>query len=73
MTIYRVATLACYVLVEAENETEARQLGQSALEGRLRDERRDAPVVIRTVRPASADEIELRQWHQDATAHDHAE
>ena len=38
MTIYLVATLARYVLVEAESETEARRLGQPALHELYADE-----------------------------------
>ena len=71
MATYRVATLAAYVLVEAENETEARELGQPALEelyAEIRQQQPSTPVVIRTVRPATDDEIELRQWHQAAVA-----
>jgi hypothetical protein len=75
MTTYYVATLGAYVLVDAENEVEARELGQPALEERyaeVRKGRPDAPVVIRTVRPASDDEIQLWQWHQEAMSGEEA-
>ena len=39
MTTYLVATLARYVLVDAESESEARQLGQPALHALYADVR----------------------------------
>jgi hypothetical protein len=57
-----VATLARYVLVEAENEAQARKRGQSALS------EQNAMTAIRTVRLATADEIELAEWHQHFVA-----
>lgn len=65
MTTYYVATLACYVLVEAENEGAARERGRTALHD-LYAERlgRDAPIVIRTVREATPEEIDFGNWHQ---------
>jgi hypothetical protein len=53
-----VATLARYVLVEAEDEAEACERGHSALS------ELNATVEIRTVRLATPDEIELSTWHQ---------
>ena len=61
MPMYYVATLARYVLVTAASEDEARTLGCAA----LADLDPDAPINIRTVRQATADEIELWNWHQD--------
>ena len=61
MPMYYVATLARYVLVTASSEEEARTLGRSA----LADLDPDASINIRTVREATADEIELWNWHQD--------
>ena len=61
---YHVATLAKYVLVDAENDADARQRGEVALReldaGRL--------INIRTVRPATADEIEFDRQHRMALA-----
>ena len=69
MTTYFVATLARYVLVDAENEMAARELGQAALHDLYADLRerlgRDVPIEIRTVREATADEIDLWTWHHD--------
>ena len=64
MTNYFVATLACYVLVEAQFEDAARERGRDALHD-LYAERlgRDAPIVIRTVREATPDEIDFWNWH----------
>ena len=76
MTTYYVATLARYVLVEAENEVQARDLGHAALHDLYADVRsrlgRDVPINILTVRPATGDEIELRRWHQEALAREAA-
>ena len=53
MTTYYVATLAKYVLVEAENEEQARELGRVALEKLHADVGRrigmDMPVEILVV------------------------
>ena len=69
MTTYFVATLACYVLVEAESENAARERGQAALHD-LYAERlgRDAPIEIRTVREATPDEIDFWNWHHKMLA-----
>ena len=55
MTTYYVATLACYVLVEAKDETEAREKGHAALrelyaELRQRSTNDEVPIEIRIVR-----------------------
>ncbi len=60
MTTYYVATLARYVLVEAENESDARQRGHAA----LRELNANLPINIRTVRLATADEIEFDRQHR---------
>ena len=65
MTTFYVATLAQYVLVDAENETEARTLAVPALAAL--DPGRTAPIEIRTVRPATGDEIELARWDSEQT------
>ncbi len=64
MTTYFVATLASYVLVEAENEDTAQERGRAALHD-LYAERlgRESPIVIRRVREATPDEIEFWNWH----------
>ena len=72
MTTYLVATLARYVLVDAESESEARRLGQPALYDMYADVRerlgKDVPIEIRTVRPATDDEIDLWKWHHEMVA-----
>jgi len=72
MTTYFVATLARYVLVEADNEHTARELGQAALHDLYADLRerlgREVPITILTIRPATEDEIELWRWHQEAVS-----
>jgi hypothetical protein len=69
MTNYYVATLARYVLVDAEDETQARELGRAALHDLYADLRerlgREVPIEIRTVREAAEDEIELLTWHHN--------
>ena len=72
MTTYLVATLARYVLVDAESESEARQLGQPALHALYADVRerlgKDVPIDIRTIREATQDEIDLWNWHHKMLA-----
>jgi hypothetical protein len=69
MTTYYVATLAAYVLVEAPNESDARERGYAALlDLYANDGRTGATIAIRTVRPATDDEIELMRWHQENLA-----
>jgi hypothetical protein len=58
MTTYYVATLVHYVLVEAPDEATARALAVPGLEA-LRSPTNTFPVQVRTVRPATEDEIEL--------------
>ena len=69
MTMFYVATQARYVLVEAASESEARRLGQPALEELHADLGqqigRDFPVEIHVVRPATGDETEMWKWHQE--------
>ena len=64
MITYYVATRALYVLVDAENEFDARERAHTAFRGfgTVR------PVVIRTVRPATDDEIEFDRQHRMALA-----
>ena len=68
MITYYIATLARYVLVEAEYEWEARERGYAALYEQYEDIRRrfgsGMPVEIRTVRPATEEEIEHMRWHR---------
>ncbi len=72
MTTYYVATLARYVLVEAEDETTARERGYTALHALYSDvcERlgRDVSIEIRTIREATTEEIELCNWHNEMVA-----
>ncbi len=69
MTTYYVATLACYVLVEAEDEMQAREKGHEALRelyAKLRQRpSKDVPIEIRTVRKANEDENEHWTWHHN--------
>lgn len=66
---YYVATLAHYVLVEAENEDQARELALPALHELYADVRarvgKEVPINILTVRPASEEEIEFWGWHRE--------
>lgn len=72
MITYYVATLARYVLVEAESENQARELGKTALHELYADIRerlgKDVPIEIRTVRPATDDEVQLMNWHNEKLA-----
>jgi hypothetical protein len=67
MTTYLVATLARYVLLDAESESDARRLGEPALHALYADVRerlgREVPIENRTVREATRDEIDLWNWH----------
>ena len=76
MTTYYVATLARYVLVDAENEADARERGHAALHELYADlsERpgREVPINIMTVRPAAEDEIVLWRWHHEIVARERA-
>ena len=69
MTTYFVATFARYVLVEAENEPQARELEHAALYELYADLReslgKEVPVAILTIRPATDKEIEQWNWHQE--------
>jgi len=68
MATFYVATLARYVLVEAENEAQARELGQADMLAVYADQER--PIQIRTVRQATKDEIELCRWHEESVANE---
>ncbi len=57
MTTYYVATLAQCVIVEAENEDQARERGEQAIAALGRN----LPIHIRTIRPATSDEIALHR------------
>jgi hypothetical protein len=69
MTTYYVATRARYVLVGAADEDAARERGRIELRKKYVDARqchdRDVWIEIHTVRPATADEIELGRWHAE--------
>jgi hypothetical protein len=64
MTTYYVATLARYVLVDAANETDARERGHAA----LIELTGNATPNVRTIRPATDDEIDFWRWHQETLA-----
>lgn len=76
MTTYYVATLARYVLVDANDETQARELGETALHELYADLHaklgREVPIHIQTIRPATADEIELWRWHHEMVTREQA-
>jgi len=63
MKTYLVATVARYVLVDAENESSARNLGKIDLQKLYDDPNRT--IEIHTVREATADEIQLWDWHHE--------
>jgi hypothetical protein len=76
LTTYYVATLAKYVLVEAENEGRDRELGRVGLE-KLHAEvgRRlgnDLPVNNLVMRPATTDEIEFCRRGEEMLAQERA-
>jgi hypothetical protein len=52
--IWYVATLSQYELIEADSVDEARRIGESQMPGR----------IIRTVRPATDDEIALVRYDE---------
>jgi hypothetical protein len=69
--MYYVATMVRYVLVEAENESQARERGKAALEELYAELRQRHPAIqleIRTVRPATIDEIEFCRWNEETLA-----
>jgi hypothetical protein len=69
MTTFYVATRTCYVLVEAADEGQARELGRPGLAALYREQLgREVAVEIHTVRPATAKEIELQKWHDENLA-----
>jgi len=76
LTIWYVATRACYVLVEASDEQAACSDARPALRDLYAGVRerlgRDVPIEIHTVRPATDDEIELWNWHRETVAREAA-
>ncbi|TWT34987.1 hypothetical protein KOR42_53370 [Thalassoglobus neptunius] len=72
MTTFLVATLSRYVLVDAADEDQARQLAKPGLEELYAKERErfgnDFPIEILTVRPATQEEIDLWNWHHQMIA-----
>jgi hypothetical protein len=68
MTTYFVATLARFVLIEAKDETAAHEAGMKVLRKLYAPEVRVDPIEIRTIRPATDDEIELQRWHDEMLA-----
>ena len=69
MTTYLVATLSRYVLVDAADETAARQMARGPLNTLLADICKRTgcteEIPIRTVRPATDEEIQLWKWHHE--------
>lgn len=76
MTTWFVATRACYVLVEADDEETARRDAVPGLRDLYADIRKqmgcDIPIEIHTVRPATESEIELWNFHHEMLARDAA-
>ena len=74
MTAYYVATLARYVVIDAENESQARERGAADLRELYADLRarhgRGVPIEIRVVRPATSDEIEMVRFHERMLANE---
>jgi hypothetical protein len=72
MATYYVATLTKYVLVEAEDEPQARELGTVALQELFTELSsrlgRQVPIEIRTIRLATAEEIELGKFQAKMNA-----
>lgn len=65
--MFYVASLSKYALVDAANERDAERLGQTALQ-KLYDV--TTPVQIRTVRPATPDEVEFWNRHLEKVANE---
>lgn len=67
--IWYVGTLSRYALVSAKDADDARRRGWRELYALYSDLRerlgREVPINILTVRPATAEEIELQKWHGD--------
>lgn len=57
MTTFYVATLSTYVLVNAETEDEALQVGTQQIKAQF-----GLTAPVRIVRKATADEIRLQAW-----------
>jgi hypothetical protein len=69
MITFYVATRSCYVLVDANDDAQARALGHPALAALMREQLgREVPIQIHTARPATGDEIELMKWHDGMVA-----
>jgi ABC-type dipeptide/oligopeptide/nickel transport system permease component len=72
MSTYFVATVACYVLVDAASEDEARRMAEPQLYEMYAETRRklgrDTPIQIHTVRLATAEEIKLQRTHDEMMA-----
>lgn len=69
MTTYYVSSGFRYVIIDAEDEAAARIVGLEALHDDLQKHiGRDAPISIHTIRPATDDEIEMNDWHNEIVA-----
>lgn len=68
MTTYLIGARARYVLVDADNEQQARVQGEVCLKDLYAHfGLKDVPVEIRTVRPATAHEIQLWNSHRNGS------
>ena len=67
MTVYYVATLARYVLVEAPDGDTARELGARQLAEMFTRTASAGAIQIRTVREATPDEIAFDRFHHEAS------
>lgn len=66
MTTYLIGARARYVLLDAENEAEARTRGEICLRDLYSQiGLQNVPIEVQTVRPATSDEI--RFWRQPQT------
>ena len=72
MTTYFVGTLSIWTLVDAADETAAREAAIPELHKLYAESGsrigRDFPIEIRTVRPATQEEIDLLRWHNEMVA-----
>ena len=72
MTTYYVATLSMWTLVDAADESAAREAALPGLQKLYAEAGsrigRDFPIEILTVRPATQGEIEQLRWHNEMVA-----
>ena len=68
MSIFYVATLAQYVLVEDATVEEVRERGLVELRDQYAEHGLRLPTEARTVRLATDEEIEFHRWHTERVA-----